>query len=304
MKFSSSNDVGFIKGYERHRESRGYGLHNEQSRRTSRSYSDRSEAIVVSAMKHDQLSVLRQRLLDNEVILAGWLQLPSPDVAEIIASSAVDVVVVDQEHGAIGRRDMADLVRVIDGCGKLPFVRLMSQDVSLARQALDAGCVGLIIPHVESTDNFIEFVSGCTLPPLGNRSIGYFRANGYGTAFDTYLAASSRPFLIPMIESQEGVSIINELVALVKPEVILIGPYDLSASLGNPGDFASVNYMNASQSVLEACRDSKTKAGIHDVTGESSSIDEQIGLGFSFIGCATDSLFLAKGIRSAIERRS
>jgi 2-keto-3-deoxy-L-rhamnonate aldolase RhmA len=255
-------------------------------------------------MKHGQLSVLRQRLLDDEIILAGWLQLPSPDVAEIIASSAVDVVVVDQEHGAIGRREMADLVRVIDGCGKFPFVRLMSQDTSLARQALDAGCVGLIIPHVESAESFLEFVSGCTLPPLGNRSIGYFRANEYGSDFDSHLVAASRPLLVPMIESQEGVSIVNELVALIEPEVVLIGPYDLSASLGAPGDFSSASYVNAFQSVLEACRGSKTKAGIHDVSGESSSIDEKITLGFSFIGCATDSLFLAKGIRSAIAGRN
>ena len=243
---------------------------------------------------------MRQRLLNNEIILAGWLQLPSPDVAEIIARSPVDVVVVDQEHGAIGRREMADLVRVIDGCGKFPIVRLMHQDVSLARQALDAGCLGLIIPHVDSTESFLEFVFECTLPPLGNRSIGYFRANGYGSEFDSHLVDASRPLLVPMIESQRGVSIVNEIVALVEPEVVLIGPYDLSASLGTPGDFSSVSYVDAFQSVLKACRGSHTKAGIHDVSGERSSIDAQISLGFSFIGCATDSLILAKGIRSAI----
>jgi 2-keto-3-deoxy-L-rhamnonate aldolase RhmA len=265
---------------------------------------ERSQASYDSDMKHGQISSLRQRLLDGEVILAGWLQLPSSDVAEIIASSAVDVVVVDQEHGAIGRREMANLVRVIDGCGKYPFVRLMSQDVHLGRQALDAGSVGLIVPHVESVESFLEFVSGCTFPPLGNRSMGYFRANGYGSEFDSHLESASRPILIPMIESQAGISIVNKLIALVEPEAVLIGPYDLSASLGDPGNFSSSSYVNAFQSVLKACHGSKTKAGIHDVSGEWSSVEAQIALGFSFIGCATDSLFLAKGIRSAIAGRT
>lgn len=254
-------------------------------------------------MKHVQVSRLRQRLLDGDVILAGWLQIPSPDVAEIIASSAVDVVVVDQEHGAISRREMADLVRVIGGCGKYPFVRLMSQNTDLGRQALDAGSVGLIVPHVESVSSFGEFAAGCTFPPFGNRSIGYFRANGYGSDFRHHLELTSRPILIPMIESQTGVSICNELVAVVEPEALLIGPYDLSASLGDAGNFSNSNYVNAFQSVLEACRGSKTKAGIHDVTGEWSSIEAQIDLGFSFIGCGTDSLFLANGIRHAIGGR-
>ena len=251
-------------------------------------------------MKHGEISNLRQRLLEDEVILAGWLQLPSSDVAEIIASSEVDVVVVDQEHGAIGRGEMTNLVRVIAGCGKYPFVRLMSQDVNLGRQALDAGSVGLIVPHVESVESFLLFANGCTFPPTGNRSIGYFRANGYGSDFDSHLDSARRPILVPMIESLLGISIVNELVTTLEPEALLIGPYDLSASLGDPGNFSSSRYVNAVQTVLKACHSSKTKAGIHDITGEGSSVNSQIASGFRFIGCATDSLFLAKGIRETI----
>jgi 2-keto-3-deoxy-L-rhamnonate aldolase RhmA len=228
------------------------------------------------------------------------LQLPSVDVAEIISNGPVHAVVVDQEHGAIGRREMADLIRVIEGCGKYPLVRLMSQDENLARQALDAGCVGLIVPHVESVDSFLEFANECTLPPVGSRSIGYFRANGYGADLDGYLGSTGRPILIPMIESQQGVSIVKELVRSVEPEAVLVGPYDLSASLGDPGNFSSSSYVEAFESVLKACQGSKTKAGIHDVSGEAASVKAQIALGFNFIGCGTDSLFLAKGIRDSI----
>lgn len=251
-------------------------------------------------MSHVQIASLRQILLNRNIVLAGWLQLPSVDVAEIIATSPVDAVVVDQEHGAIGRREMADLIRVIDGCGKYPLVRLMSQDVNLARQALDAGCVGLIVPHVESVEDFEDFAVGCTLPPEGSRSIGYFRANEYGNNLRSYLRSALRPILIPMIESQQGVSIVKELVTSVGPEAVLIGPYDLSASLGDPGNFSSTGYLKAFQSVLSACQGSQTRAGIHDVSGEAASVATQIALGFSFIGCGTDSLFLAKGIRNTI----
>ncbi len=104
--------------------------------------------------EHVTLAALHARLRNRRVTYGSWLQLPSVDVAEILADG-FDWLVVDMEHGGVNRETMVGMVRVIEAKGRLPIVRLMTGDPLLGRQALDAGCAGLIIPHVSDARSLL-----------------------------------------------------------------------------------------------------------------------------------------------------
>lgn len=241
------------------------------------------------------VTLLKDRLRSRTATFGGWLQLPSPDVAEIVAEG-FDWVVADLEHGGLDRSTLVDLVRAIEGKGKVPLARLMAGDPLLGRQALDAGCGGLIIPHVTDAKAFATFVDVCTWPPNGSRSIGFFRANGFGQSFDEHAALAASPIFIPMIESRAGLDNLDAILTTGLADAVLIGPYDLSASLGAVGDFASDDYRAAEEQILSTCARHGVSTGVHDVTPTPASIADKVARGYTFIACGMDTVFLTRAV--------
>ena len=244
---------------------------------------------------------LKNRLHQRERTFGGWVQLPSADAAEIVAAAGFEWVVVDLEHGGIDRSVMVPLVRAIQGRGAVPLTRLMACDPLLARQALDAGSAGVIVPHVSDPQRYEAFVDAITWPPAGSRSIGFFRANDYGRAFDAYGAEALNPIVVPMVESRAGLENLDAILSSARADAVLIGPYDLSASLGAPGDFASDAYREAEDLVLRTCARHGVAAGIHDVTSTAQSIADKTARGYTFIACGMDTVFLSAGAAAVMD---
>ncbi len=254
-------------------------------------------------MTGEQMSprALKDRLRQREQTFGGWVQLPSPDVAEIVAGAGFEWVVVDLEHGGIDRSVMVSLVRAIQAKGAVPLARLMACDPLLARQALDAGSAGVIVPHVSDPDRYARFVDECAWPPAGSRSIGFFRANDYGRTFDDYSAEALDPIIIPMVESRAGLENLDAVLSAARADAVVVGPYDLSASLGRPGDFASSAYREAEDLVLSTCIRHGVAAGIHDVTPTPASIADKSARGYTFIACGMDTVFLSAGAAAVMD---
>lgn len=244
---------------------------------------------------------LKDRLRRRERTFGGWVQLPSPDAAEIVAAAGFEWVVVDLEHGGIDRSAMVPLVRAIQGRGAVALTRLMAGDPLLARQALDAGASGVIVPHVSDPVGYAAFVEACTWPPAGSRSIGFFRANDYGRSFDEYAEQALDPIVVPMVESRTGLENLDAVLSAARADAVLIGPYDLSASLGAPGDFASTAYREAEDHVLATCGRHGVAAGIHDVTPTADSIADKTARGYTFIACGMDTVFLSAGAAAVMD---
>ena len=242
------------------------------------------------------LTRLRDSLNDRTPTFGSWLQLPSPDVAEIMAASGFDWLVADLEHGGIDRSALVQLVRAIETKGSIPLARIMACDPLLSRQALDAGCAGVIIPHVDDPIVYSDFVSRSTWPPAGQRSIGFFRANDYGLNFDQYSKQAQSPILIPMVESRKGVENLAGVLNAGRADAVLIGPYDLSASIGDPGNFESAEYLKAEDHVIRTCAELGITAGVHDVIPTSDSIRRNLARGYTFIACGMDSVFLSRAV--------
>jgi 2-keto-3-deoxy-L-rhamnonate aldolase RhmA len=236
---------------------------------------------------YDMISEIRNKLAAGEASIGCWLTSASALAAEAMASLGFDWLAVDMEHGAADIESAISIFAAAERHGATPFVRLPSADPYLARRLLDAGAEGLIIPVVESADDFAEFARHCHYPPAGTRGVGLSRANQWGDRFDE-LVPGFRPFLVPQIETMRGVAEAEAIIGSDLTDAVFIGPYDLSASMGAHGDFSGPEFQEKLDTVLDACRRFGKAPGIHQVGTDLDELRAKIKSGFRFVAYGTD----------------
>lgn len=233
---------------------------------------------------------LKTRIAAGETTIGGWLSIPSPIVADAMASLGFDWIAVDLEHGTMGVDAAAAVFIACERHGCVPMARLPSADPYLARRLLDAGAGGLVVPVVESAEAFAAFARHCAYPHAGGRrGVGLSRANQWGARFQTYLD-DFRPVLVPQIETAKGVAAADALAALPEVDALFLGPYDLSADLGRAGDFSTPEFIAASKAVLDACARHGKAPGGHQVKPDRTELVAKIAEGFRFVAYGSDVL--------------
>jgi len=222
--------------------------------------------------------------------IGTWLSLPNESVAEIFAKAGYEWVVIDLEHSAININQAEQLIRVIDLAGCKPFIRLSGHSPLQIKRVLDAGAKGILAPMVESQAQIESIIASCHYPPRGNRGMGLARAQGYGEANtkSSYITAFSKDIEIyAQIESVAG---IENLDSIFSQDIngYFIGPYDLSASLGNPGIFNSEEFINAENQILQASKKYQVKSGYHLVEPNQDQIPILVNKGYDMIAFSVD----------------
>ena len=222
--------------------------------------------------------------------IGTWLSLPNESVAEIFAKAGYDWVVIDLEHSSININQAEQLIRVIDLAGSKPFVRLSGHSSSQIKRVLDAGAKGILAPMVETKAQIDSIISACHYPPRGNRGMGLARAQGYGeaNAKSEYILTNSKNIEIyAQIESVAGIANLDSILSQ-EIDGYFIGPYDLSASLGNPGVFDSDAFINAEEEILRASKQHQVKAGYHLVEPNPEQIPLLVNKGYDMIAFSVD----------------
>lgn len=230
---------------------------------------------------------LKQRLRSGRPCIGAWSTVASPVVAEAMASCGFHWLAVDMEHGAIDLGDVPALFAAAERRGVTPLVRLPSADPYLARRLLDAGAQGLIVPVVESAEAFDAFARYCLYPPQGRRGVGLCRGNGWGDRFEAHFNDFS-PVLVPQIETRAGVEAVDAIAALDVVDGLFIGPYDLSADLGTPGQFDTPEMAEMMARVNGAAAAAGKARGIHQVPPDPAQLRARLDEGYRFIAYATD----------------
>ena len=206
---------------------------------------------------------IRQYLAEGKHVVGSWMQLPCPEVAEILGSRGFAFVGVDLEHSNITRNQLPNIFRALEVGNTLPLVRISKPDSYCAIEALEQGAAGIIVPQIRSKAQLSEIKESFSLPPRGTRGMGFNRGNGYGIQFHEYREGlGQQPLLIPMIEHYEAVENIDEILS-VDVDAALIGPYDLSASLGCAGDFENVKYLQVLEEYKKGCLRNNVPIGYH-----------------------------------------
>jgi len=232
-------------------------------------------------------NTFKSKLQSGEPCIGAWLTVPSQVVAEAMATLGFDWMAVDLEHASISTEQTASAFSIANAYGCAPFARIANADPYLARNLLDAGAAGVIVANVISAKEFESFAAHCQLPPEGRRGVALTRANLWGASFDSYMT-DFEPVLVAQVESRAGAQAARDIAALPSVDAIFLGPYDLSADLGTPGDFQNEAFLKAIRDVKAACLENGKAAGIHQVAPDLNQLQDKIDEGFGFVAYSTD----------------
>jgi len=231
-----------------------------------------------------------ERLAKSEPLLGTLLTLPAPELAEVAAAAGLDWLFVDMEHGLL---DFAAVQAIAQATGhQCPsIVRVSHNEPVLIAKALDTGAAGIIVPHVNTADEARAIVRAAHYPPAGARSLGVARAQGYGGRLaDAIAHDNGRIAVVAQVEHVDGVANIGEIVAVPGVSAVFIGPFDLSASLGKPGEIGAPDVEQAIGEVVSACAARELPCGIFVASGEAAR--RSFAAGHSLVCAMTDTLLL------------
>ncbi len=239
-----------------------------------------------------QKKKLLKKIKKREITVGSWLQINNCDIAEIMGKSNYDWIVVDMEHSSTGINELSNLFRAIELGKTLPFVRIPQNSDHLCSRVLDAGACGIIFPNVKNANQINFSIKKCLWPKFGSRGLGFSRSNLYGIHISKYIKQYERPIIIAMIESLEGVENLDSILKNKFIDSIFIGPYDLSMSMGIPGQFETKKFKSEIKKILNTCKKYQVSMGMHVTRPDKKLLKKYIKNGFNFIAYGADIIFL------------
>tara|TARA_A100001515_G_C4591478_1_gene216124 strand:- start:1010 stop:1687 length:678 start_codon:yes stop_codon:yes gene_type:complete len=211
----------------------------------------------------------------------AWQQIPSTVISDLLCQNKLDGVVLDAEHGCFNNEMIYNCIQLITAYGKKCFVRLTEINKTLIRFCLDAGADGLIFSTVESEEQAIQIKELCRFPAYGGRrGLGLVRQNRWGES----KLISDPPIIVAQIETKRGVDNL-EKISLHDFDYYMIGPYDLSASLGIPAEFENNKYLKMVEKINKII--DTDKMAVHVPTDVKNQIKKYNNYGIIAVGMDT-----------------
>lgn len=243
----------------------------------------------------------------GDVSLGAWSMLPCASAMEVAARTGFDFICIDNQHGLTGYESLLSLIRTIDLGSAVPFVRVALNASDQIGRALDAGAMGIIVPMVNTPDDAAKAVAACRYAPDGARSFGPLRASlrdgpGY------FASANADIICAVMIETAQALSNVEAIAAIPGVDMLFLGPFDLSVSLGLPPGDNDGNkvFDTAVESILNAAKSRRLAAGVLSNPAVAALRAAQ---GFQFISVSMDTAALGQalasdlsGVRSQIQK--
>jgi 2-dehydro-3-deoxyglucarate aldolase len=219
-----------------------------------------------------------------------------------MAKAGFDWLTVDMEHSAITLHQAQQLVQVIELAGCVPLVRVEENNPNTIKRAMDTGAYGVIVPMVNSKEDAVRAVHAVKYPPFGVRGVGLARAQGYGMEFERYKEwVNKESVVVVQIESIQAVKNLGDILRVKGVDAFIVGPYDLSGSLGRPGDFDHPDMISALKRVMGISKRLQIPAGFHVIPPDVDTLLAKIEEGYKFLAFSLDTLFLGQSCKKAIE---
>ena len=240
----------------------------------------------------------RNALTSGQPLNGLLITIPSPEVVEIVSRAGFDWLFFDLEHSSIGIDTLQNLLRCVpDSC--FAAVRVPETTSTYVARVLEAGAEGVIFPRISTEEQARKAVSLCKYPPLGNRGVGVSRAQGYGTTFSEYLeVANERIACILQIEDELGAKNASKISAVDGVDALFVGPYDLSMSMGIPGEVAHENIKKIIRRLPEVI---SKETGLGILTTDMAAVKEYTGFGYNLMACGIDTQLLSNGARQLLK---
>ena len=245
---------------------------------------------------------MKEILKAGKPALGAWILTGCPEVVRAVADSGFDWVLFDLEHGPCEIETVNKLIYHIRDTKATPIIRVVWNDVNAIKRALDTGAYGVVVPWVSSKEEAMNAVRYCRYPPEGIRGAAPGRPSKvWGITPKEYLlTANDEILVIVQIEREEAIKNIEEILSVEGVDATLIGPTDLSISMGYIGEPFHPKVVEAMDKVLEACKDAGVIPGIAYTLGIEHT-KELIKKGFRFIGLGSEISLLTKGCKDTLK---
>jgi 2-keto-3-deoxy-L-rhamnonate aldolase RhmA len=234
----------------------------------------------------------------GEKMIGSFFTTASVVTAEIMGGLGYDFIVIDVEHGQHDFQTVESFIRAAECRNVVPIVRIVDTSRNYILKMLDLGAMGLFLPFIKTTNEVKQAVNYAKYPPVGERGLGYGHKVGYGVdpivntgRLEDYLEwANENTLLIPQCETVEAVKNIEEIVAINEVTGIFIGPFDLSISMGIPGQFDNPEFVETVERVKVVCN--KARKMIFTVDGTVEGAVQKLRNGFDGILTSDTPLFM------------
>lgn len=246
------------------------------------------------------MKILKEQLKERTFSLGTWLTIAHASVAEIMCDAGFDWIVIDLEHSATDLSELQRLIQVISLKGVTSLVRIGENNPNLIKRCLDCGAEGIIVAMVNTVEDAVKAVESAKYPPYGKRGVGLWRAQGYGFGFEQYKEENQKKGVV--IAQIEHIDAIRNLEAILDVEGLdgtIVGPYDLSGSLGYPGEFERQDVKDALNRYEDICNSKGKPLGFHVVSSDWHDLKDYVKRGYKFLAFGLDAMFLGEKARGA-----
>ena len=204
-----------------------------------------------------KLGQLKKRLQAGEVVVGPFVIIPSVPLVDTLGYAGMDFCIIDTEHGPVSQESATDLVIAAQGTGVAPIIRVGDNDERLILRALDIGADGVQVPQINNIDDANKVVHAAKYSPMGERGLSIFtRAGDYfvNQGENHTDRQNAETMVVVHIEGQRGLDNLDEIMTVDGIDVLFLGPYDISQSLGMPGDVRNPKVEDALKAAADKAR--------------------------------------------------
>ena len=243
------------------------------------------------------MNYIRSRVLNGEVMFGIGASLGSSLTVEMIGEAGFDWVWIDCEHGTGGYSELISQVQAACIGQAAPIVRIAWNEASYFKRVLDLGAAGIMVPYINTAEEARYAARAMRYPYQGVRGVAMFnRACGFGREFSEYFCEANDNLLtVVQIETREALENVDEIAAIEGVDVLFVGPLDLSVNLGIVQHFDHPDFVDALETVAQACQRHGKAAGA--LVPDLNYLEQWMAKGFTFLVVGTDGGILAKGIK-------
>jgi 4-hydroxy-2-oxoheptanedioate aldolase len=243
---------------------------------------------------------LRQAWQEGRQTVNGWLAIPSPVTAEVMAHQGWDSLTFDMQHGLVDYTDTIPMLAAISTTSTVAMARIPWLDESIIMKMLDAGCHGIICPMVNNAQDAARFVRICQYPPEGIRSFGPIRTGLYAGP-EYYKTANGEVLKIAMVETREAVDNLESILSVDGLSGVYVGPADLSMAYGCTPKFDQEErpVVEAIEKIVATAREKGKFVGVHNLTPGYAL--RMAKLGTNFVTIASDLRFMTAAAADAVK---
>jgi 2-dehydro-3-deoxyglucarate aldolase/4-hydroxy-2-oxoheptanedioate aldolase len=246
----------------------------------------------------------KERVKKGEMVIGGHIFLSNPSMAEAMASFGYEFLWVDGEHGIFDKDSIYNHIAVINGAGAGAFVRVVAGEPFFIKPVVEMGPDGIIFPMICTAEEAKRALDACVYPPGGKRGFGPRRASRYGRVSDREYLDSIDDCLVKIvqIEHTDGINNLDSILDVKGIDGVVVGPYDLSGSLGHLGELKHPEVMAAYEKIIAVCKKRNTPCGVSTGFSDDAYLKFWLDRGINFMFAGDDLGFIKAGTESTISK--